>query len=100
LCNAGHGKATSAESRRIISGMFDVGRWSFARVALVSALWVVLNVALIAAAIYIWFRWQTRRTGSGGIGAVSVGVEPLLLMFYLFGPPILLIVIWFVLRRR
>jgi hypothetical protein len=42
-------KATSAEYRRIISGMFDVGRWSFARVALVSALWVVLNIALIAA---------------------------------------------------
>jgi len=80
--------------------MLDVQRWSFARVALVSALWVVLNIALIAAAIYIWFRWQTRGTGSGGIGAVSFGVEPLLAVLYLFGPPIVLTVIWFVVRHR
>ena len=80
--------------------MFDVGRWSFARVALVSALWVVLNIALIAAAIYIWFRWQTRGAGSAGIGAISFGVELLLAVLYLFGPPILLIVIWFVVRHR
>jgi hypothetical protein len=80
--------------------MFDVGRWSFARVALVSALWVVLNVALIAAAIYFWLRWPTRGNGSAGVGAISVGVTPLLPVLYLFGPPILLTVIWFVLRRR
>jgi hypothetical protein len=79
--------------------MFDVGRWSFARVAVVSVLWVVLNVALIAAALYIWFKWP-RGTGSAGIGAVSVGVTPFVPVFYLFGPPILLTVIWFVLRRR
>ena len=94
-----------AEKRRLpnpgvlFSGMFDVGRWSFARVAFVSVLWVVLNVALIAAAIYIWFRWETRGTGSGGIGAISSGVEPLFLVIYLFGPPVLLTVIWFVLGR-
>jgi len=80
--------------------MFDVGRWSFARVALVSALWVVLNVGLIAAAIYIWFRWPRPGTGSAGIGAVSAGVTPFLPFLYLFGPPIALTVIWFVLRRR
>jgi hypothetical protein len=84
----------------MISGVFDIGRWSFARVALVSALWVVVNIVLIAAAIYIWFRWETRGTGSGGIGAVTFGFGLILPVLYLFGPPILLAVTWFVLCRR
>jgi hypothetical protein len=79
--------------------MFDVGRWSFARVGLASSLWVVLNVVLVAAASYIWFRWQTRGSGSGGIGAVSIGFGPIFPVLYLFGPPAVLIVIWYVLRR-
>ena len=56
----------AAEKRRLpnpgvlISGVFDIARWSFARVAFVSALWVVVNVGLIAAADL---------SGSGGRGA-------------------------------
>jgi hypothetical protein len=79
--------------------MLDLRRWSFASVALASVLWVVLNVALIAAAIYIWFRWETRGAGSGGIGAVSYGFGLVFPVLYLFGPPILLTVIWFIVRR-
>jgi hypothetical protein len=79
--------------------MLDLRRWSFASVALASVLWVVLNVALIAAAIYIRFRWETRGAGSGGIGAVSFGVGLVFPVLYLFGPPVALIVIWFIARR-
>ena len=49
--------------------MPDIGAWSFARVALVSVLWVALNIALPVGVIYLWVR-SSRSSGSGGIGAV------------------------------
>jgi hypothetical protein len=73
--------------------MLDFRRWSFRSVVLASTLWVVLNVALAVAFLFVSFR----SAGSGGIGAVSMGlVFPVI---YLFGPPILLTLLWYALRR-
>jgi hypothetical protein len=73
--------------------MLDFRRWSFRSVVLASTLWIVLNVALAVAFVYV----KLRTAGSGGIGAVGMGlVFPVL---YLFGPPILLTLMWYALRR-
>jgi hypothetical protein len=54
--------------------MLDLGSWSFGRVMLVSALWVVLVVGGAVAGVYLLMRGPSASTGSGGIGAVSVGL--------------------------
>ena len=74
-----------------------IRHWSFARVVLVSVLWFATNVALAALYIYLQFR-KMQSSGSGGIGAVSTGVLPVLL--YLFGPPVLLLVVWLFVRVK
>ena len=83
--------------------MLDIRHWSFARVGLTSALWVVLNVAVTAGFVYLQFRkFSGQSTGSAGIGAVSFGINELVfavLILYLFGPPILLTVVWYFVRR-
>jgi hypothetical protein len=75
--------------------------WSLSNVLTASVLWVVLIVGLVAAYIYIQFRRQTS-AGSAGVGAVSVsgGISELVVaVLVLFGPPLLLALIWFYLRR-
>jgi hypothetical protein len=83
--------------------MLDIRHWSLARVAIASTLWVVLNVALGAGFVYLQYRrLSAPSTGSGGIGAVSIGIGELafaILVLYLFGPPILLTVVWYFVRR-
>ena len=79
--------------------MLDLGSWSFGRVALASVLWVVLDVALVAVYFYLKFRSQWQVSGSGGIGAVTGGINVLLTILVLFGPPILLTATWWLKRR-
>ena len=85
--------------------MIDLRAWSFAKVLLVSVLWVVLLVGLAAALLlgaYLYAQNASRSSGSAGIGAVSFGIsEPLLLLgvLLIFGPPLVLPVIWFFMRR-
>jgi hypothetical protein len=74
--------------------------WSFWRVLLASGGWFVFCVLITAA----WAAFQFRReltsltsSGSGGIGAVSAGInEPFLWLVVL--PPIILMVAWFMAR--
>jgi hypothetical protein len=75
-------------------------QWSFAQVLLVSLAWVVLTVALAAAYIYLQIRAAMVASGSGGIGAVSTGLGPLIIILaILMGPPAVLMTAWLVLRR-
>jgi hypothetical protein len=75
-------------------------QWSFAQVLLVSLAWVVLIVALAAGFIYWQIRAAMAQSGSGGIGAVSTGLGPLIIILaILIGPPAILMTTWLVLRR-
>jgi hypothetical protein len=72
--------------------------WSFPRVLLVSAAWLFLS---LAGWLYFTLRafWADVSEGSGGIGAVSVGISlPMLAVSVV--PPILAIVAWVVITRR
>jgi hypothetical protein len=73
--------------------------WSFSKVLLVSGGWIFLCVLLTAAWLAFQFRglWAASSTGSGGIGAVSVGLNAITLVIP-FGPPIVLILAWLVAR--
>jgi hypothetical protein len=79
--------------------MLDLQNWSFARVLLVSVAWILLTLALVTAFLFIQFYRLSQSTGSAGIGVVSFGINTLLAPLVLFGPPIVLTVIWFFLRR-
>jgi hypothetical protein len=81
-----------------MNDMLDIGLWSFVRVALASILWVGLNLALAAGLIYLRLR-RAHSSGSGGIGAVAGTGELALILLYLFGPPILLTLVWLFVRR-
>jgi hypothetical protein len=74
--------------------------WSFLRVLLTAAAWVVLCVVLTIG--WVWF--QVRRqlavsssAGSGGIGAVSFGISLPLIGLALL-PAILLVIVWLIVR--
>ena len=72
--------------------------WSFARVLLVSGAWVVLCLLLVLAWFLFQFRGIFRASGgSGGIGAVSIGLNVLMLAIPL-GPPIVLMLAWLLAR--
>ena len=79
--------------------MLDLGSWSFGRVVLVSLLWVMLDLILVAAYVYFKFRAMSHATGSGGIGAVTGAIGVLAAIGILLGPPIVLTVTWWFLRR-
>jgi hypothetical protein len=74
--------------------MLNLSDWSFARVVLVGAAWIALAVGWQVLQFYLLFRRM--RAESGGIGAVSIGLFGIVPV--LFGPPILLLVVWLVLR--
>jgi len=79
--------------------MPNLGEWSFARVFIVSVAWVFLIAGWQVLQFYLLFhrmRAESAGTGSGGIGAVSVGLFGVVVA--LLGPPILLVVVWLVLR--
>jgi hypothetical protein len=73
-------------------------RWSFTKLVLVCIGWLVVcilvPIAYVAAMLYLSTRSDS---GSGGIGAVSVGIlDPLL---WVPGPIVLLVVLWIVAKR-
>lgn len=72
--------------------------WSFGTVLLVAAVWVLLDIAMVVAFIFLTLRRQTKRTGSGGIGGVSVGLNGLSVFAFFLGPPVVLVAIWYGLR--
>ena len=72
--------------------------WSLGTVLLAAAVWVFVDLAMVAAFILIVLRRQTRHTGSGGIGGVSVGINVLSVSALLLGPPVVLVGIWYALR--
>ena len=68
--------------------------WSFTRILLLSVGWIVLCLLFVVA----WFFFQFRgafdgSTGSAGIGAVSFGINALVLAIPV-APPVILIVVW------
>jgi hypothetical protein len=74
--------------------------WSFGKVLLVSAAWVVFCVVSIVA----WIVFQLSApvlgsSGSAGVGAVSVGISELILAIPVV-PPIVLFLAWLVARSR
>lgn len=71
------------------------------QVLLVSFAWVALIVAFIAGYIYLQIRSAMATSGSGGIGAVSSSLGPLIviLLAILIGP-IILITAWLLVRGR
>ena len=74
--------------------------WSFARVLLVSGAWLLLWVLVAAAWLFVRLGLlNARSSGSGGIGAVSVGMNEIMLAIPVV-PPIILIVVWLVARWR
>jgi hypothetical protein len=79
--------------------MEDFRLWSLAKVLTVSGGWVLLCVLLVAAWLLVQFRglWGAPSAGSGGIGAVSFGLSPIMLAIP-FGPPVVLIAAWLVAR--
>jgi hypothetical protein len=79
--------------------MLDIGNWSFGRVVVASISWIGLVLALTALSFYLLVRGQWQSSGSGGIGAVSGGIGVLTVFGVLFGPPIVLLVAWYMLRR-
>jgi hypothetical protein len=72
--------------------------WSFARVLLLSGVWIL--VCVLATAAWVLFQFRNAvdvSSGSAGIGAVSFGINVLLLVIPI-GPPVILIGAWLVAR--
>ena len=73
--------------------------WSLARVLLLSVGWILLCVLTTAAWVFVRFRQVfDASTGSGGIGAVSFGINALVLAIPL-APPAILILAWLIAQR-
>jgi hypothetical protein len=70
---------------------------SFARVLAVTAIWILLCLLITVGWVAFLFRSVMSSSGSGGIGAVSIGINLLLLLIPI-GPPLLLIVAWLAAR--
>jgi len=69
----------------------NIGAWSAVRVALVAALWPILVLAFVA---FQLFRLSSRH------GAVFASAGILEAVLLLFGPPLVLVLVWLVLRSR
>ena len=79
--------------------MHALRRWSFGRVLLVAAGWILLCVLLSVTWIVLQLRGQlAASSGSAGIGAVSMGVSEILLWLVVL-PPIVLVLTWLIVRR-
>jgi len=76
--------------------------WSFARVLLASAAWILGWLLLSLAVVVGAFLLQLRSAGSAGVGAVSFGISEgliLVMLAVLLAPPATLIVSWLIIRR-
>jgi hypothetical protein len=80
-----------------VSIMQTLGNWSFVRVLLVSGAWILVCILAAGAWVLFQFRNVEVSSGSGGIGAVSFGLNVLLLLVPI-APPVVLIVAWLVAR--
>ena len=69
--------------------------WTLARVLLTSGAWFVVSVA---GWLYFNVRGDFVADEGGGIGAVSVGINPVMLAIPVI-PPIVLILAWLIMRR-
>ena len=79
--------------------MLNLSEWSLPRVSMIAVGWIILVVGWQVLQFYLLFRRmrvESGETGSGGIGAVSVGLFGVAAV--LFGPPIVLLLVWGVLR--
>jgi hypothetical protein len=80
--------------------MTPLREWSFVRVMLVGAGWVAFSLALIVLWIFLQIAWTADiGSGGGGIGAVSIGINELMLAIPV-APPILLLLAWLIVRAR
>jgi hypothetical protein len=70
--------------------------WSATRIVLLSVAWVVSSLALLGWRTSRLLRDFSAKTGSG-IVAISGGIFETAAV--LFGPPLLLAVLWFIVRR-
>jgi hypothetical protein len=74
--------------------------WSFARVVLTCIGWAGCCIALTALWLFVTFRGAfDAGSGGGGIGAVSVGINELVLAIPVV-PPVVLLVAWLIVRRK
>jgi hypothetical protein len=79
--------------------MLALRNWSFAKVLVASAGWIL--VCLLATAAWILFQFRDAfevSSGSGSISAVSFGINALVLAIPIL-PPVILLVAWLVARR-
>ena len=80
--------------------MLNLRTWSFAQVLLACVAWVAGCIALTALGLFLAFRGAPAAgSGSGGIGAVSFGINELALAIPV-APPVVLLVAWLIVRRR
>ena len=80
--------------------MTPLREWSFVRVMLVGAGWVVFSLASIVLWIFLLASWSADiGSGGGGIGAVSIGINELMLAIPV-APPIVLFLAWLIARAR
>lgn len=79
--------------------MSPLRQWSFARVALACVAWIVVTPVLIVLWIVRQAVWAVDTGPGSGIGAVSFGVNTLMLLIPV-APPIVLLTAWMLARRR
>ena len=81
--------------------MSPLRSWSFVKVLLVSAAWFVCSLLAIIGWVVLTLTVAPTidKSGSGGIGAVSVGINELLLALPVL-PPVILFVLWLIARLR
>jgi hypothetical protein len=74
--------------------------WSFGRLLLVSVAWMLGCVlAFVAYLLYQFRELFDASSGSGGVGAVSIGLSLLVVPAALLLPPIVLTAAWGIARR-
>ena len=74
--------------------MRGLRHWSFSKLALLSIGWVVLSVSLFAGLFLGWLYSIGVFDRSGGIGAVSAGILPLVAILVSIGPVVALLFVW------
>ena len=80
--------------------MLNLRTWSFSRVVLACVGWVACCIALTALWLFLAFHGAfDTGSGSAGIGAVSFGVNELMLAIPV-APPLVLFAAWLIVRRR
>jgi hypothetical protein len=82
--------------------MLALRSWSFARVLITSAAWIVVMLLVAAGWVYFQVRGVYDASEGAGIGAVGIGVNTLTLLIVfllLIAPPVILTLTWLIARR-